>query len=296
VSDLTLENISKTYPGGLAAVAALDLHVEDGEFLVLVGPSGCGKTTTLRMIAGLEIATCGTIRIGGVTVNHLPPKDRDVAMVFQGHALYPHLSVFDNMAFGLRRRGCPKDEIARRVAWAAELLGLDGLLRRKPHTLSGGQRQRVALGRAVVRRPKLFLFDEPLSNLDAQLRTDTRAELKRLHQKLATTTVYVTHDQEEAMTLGQRIVVLRGGRIQQCGTPLEVYNAPANRFVAGFIGTPTMNFIDGRLQPDAAGQTWFESPCLRVPVEAGKGDRSNLCNAPSGPCRQIGPVPFSGPA
>ncbi len=288
MSDLTLENVGKTYPGGLAAVAAMDLHVRDGEFLVLVGPSGCGKTTTLRMIAGLEDATCGTIRIGPSVVNRLPPRDRDVAMVFQSHALYPHMTVLENMAFGLRRRGCPRDEIGRRVAWAAELLGLDGLLERRPHTLSGGQRQRVALGRAVVRRPKLFLFDEPLSNLDARLRTDTRAELKRLHRKLATTTVYVTHDQEEAMTLGQRIAVLRGGRIQQCGTPLEVYNAPANRFVAGFIGTPAMNFIDGRLQQDAAGQTWFESPCLRVPVEAGKGARSNLC--------ERGPVPLSGVA
>ena len=248
-------------------------------------------------------------------------------MVFQSHALYPHMTVRENMAFGLRRRGCPRDEIGRRVAWAAELLGLEGLLDRKPHTLSGGQRQRVALGRAVVRRPKLFLFDEPLSNLDARLRTDTRAELKRLHRKLATTTLYVTHDQEEAMTLAERIAVLRGGRIQQCGTPLEVYNAPANRFVAGFIGTPAMNFIDGRLQQDAAGQTWFESPCLRVPIGkslvrsiggvpagpvpasrsasgpttsncglagTGKGTGPICRHGPAGCCAQIGPVPFSG--
>ncbi len=299
VSDLTLENVGKVYPGGLAAVAAMDLHVRDGEFLVLVGPSGCGKSTTLRMIAGLEDASCGTIRIGGTVVNRLPPRDRDVAMVFQSHALYPHMSVRENMAFGLRRRGCPRDEIGRRVAWAAELLGLVGLLDRKPHTLSGGQRQRVALGRAVVRRPKLFLLDEPLSNLDARLRTDTRAELKRLHRKLATTTLYVTHNQEEAMTLADRIAVLRGGRIQQCGTPLEVYNAPANRFVAGFIGTPAMNFIDGRLQQDASGQTWFESPCLRVPVpeslvRAGKEDRHLLPEGPEGCCAQKVPVPFSG--
>ncbi len=294
MSDLRLENVGKTYPGGVAAVAAMDLHVRDGEFLVLVGPSGCGKSTTLRMIAGLEDPACGTIRIGGVAVNRLPPRLRDVAMVFQNYALFPHMTVRENMAFGLRRRRCPSGEIARQVAWAAELLGIEGLLDRRPHTLSGGQRQRVALGRAVVRRPKIFLFDEPLLNLDARLRTDTRAELKRLHRKLGITTLYVTHDQEEAMTLADRIAVLRGGRIQQCGAPLEVYHAPANRFVAGFIGTPPMNFIDGRLEQDAAGQTWFESPCLRVPVEAGKGDRSNLCAAPCGPCRQIGPVPFSG--
>ena len=187
-------------------------------------------------------------------------------MVFQNYALYPHLTVFDNLAFGLRRRKAPRGQIAERVAWAAELLALDGLLDRKPHALSGGQRQRVALGRAIVRRPAAFLFDEPLSNLDAQLRADTRAELKRLHRKLATTTIYVTHDQEEAMTLGDRIVVMRGGRMQQCGPPLEVYNRPANRFVAGFIGTPTMNFIAGQLHADAGGQRWFESPGLRVPV------------------------------
>jgi multiple sugar transport system ATP-binding protein len=331
VSDLRLENVGKTYPGGITAVAAMDLHVRDGEFLVLVGPSGCGKSTTLRMIAGLEDPACGTIRIGGVAVNRLPPRLRDVAMVFQSHALFPHMTVRENMAFGLRRRRCPNGEIARRVAWAAELLGLGGLLDRRPHTLSGGQRQRVALGRAVVRRPKIFLFDEPLSNLDARLRTDTRAELKRLHRKLGITTLYVTHDQEEAMTLADRIAVLRGGRIQQCGAPLEVYHAPANRFVAGFIGTPPMNFIDGRLERDAAGQTWFESPCLRIPVEAGrgattcgagvppagadvalgvrpdslqllpasgvgKGDRSNLPARPGGCCAQIGPVPFFRPS
>ena len=265
MAEVVLENLGKTYSGGVTAVADLNLTAGEGEFLVLVGPSGCGKSTTLRMIAGLEEPTRGTIRIGGRVVDGLAPKDRDVAMVFQNYALYPHLNVFDNLAFGLRRRKAPREEIAERVAWAAELLDLEGLLDRRPHALSGGQRQRVALGRAIVRRPKAFLFDEPLSNLDAQLRADTRAELKRLRGKLATTTIYVTHDQEEAMTLGDRIVVLRGGRMQQCGPPLEVYNRPANRFVAGFIGTPAMNFIVGRLQADAGGQLWFESPGLRVP-------------------------------
>jgi multiple sugar transport system ATP-binding protein len=266
MAEVALDNVSKTYPGGVTAVANLDLSVAEGEFLVLVGPSGCGKSTTLRMIAGLEDVTRGTISIGGRVVDRLPPKDRDVAMVFQNYALYPHLSVFDNMAFGLRRRKTPKAEIGRRVAWAAEMLGIEGLLRRKPHALSGGQRQRVALGRAIVRRPKVFLFDEPLSNLDARLRADTRAELKRLHRKLATTTIYVTHDQEEAMTLGERIVVMRGGRAEQCGPPLDVYSRPANRFVAGFIGTPAMNLIEGQLQEDAGGQLWFELPSVRIPL------------------------------
>ncbi|MCE5266833.1 MAG: ATP-binding cassette domain-containing protein, partial [Planctomycetaceae bacterium] len=266
MSDLTLHNLSKTYPGGVRAVEGMDLHIRDGELLVLVGPSGCGKSTTLRMIAGLEMPTSGTIRIGERTVNRLPPRDRDVAMVFQNQALYPHLTVYNNMAFGLRRRRCPRDEIARRVAWVARLLGLEGLLERKPHALSGGQRQRVALGRAVVRRPKVFLLDEPLSNLDAPLRARTRVELKRLHAELRTTTIYVTHDQEEAMTLGHRIAVVRDGRLQQCGTPSEIYDAPANRFVATFLGNPAMNFLDGRLREEA-GRKWFESASLRVPIE-----------------------------
>ena len=208
MAEVTLESVGKTFPGGVTAVADLDLTVGEGELLVLVGPSGCGKSTTLRMIAGLEDPTGGTIRIGGRVVNGLAPKERDVAMVFQNYALYPHLDVFENMAFGLRRRKAPRAEIAEHVAWAAQLLGLDGLLDRRPHALSGGQRQRVALGRAIVRRPAVFLFDEPLSNLDAQLRADTRAEIKRLHRTLAATTIYVTHDQEEAMTLGDRIVVM----------------------------------------------------------------------------------------
>ena len=267
MSNIQLENLGKTYPGGVRAVEGLDLTVADGEFLVLVGPSGCGKSTTLRMIAGLEQVSDGTIRIDDRVVNHTSPRDRDVAMVFQNYAMYPNRTVRGNMAFGLNRRGVAKAEIARRVAWATEMLGLQGLLDRKPHALSGGQRQRVALARALVRRPKLFLFDEPLSNLDAKLRADTRAELKRLHRQLGVTTIYVTHDQEEAMTLGDRIAVLRGGRLQQCGTPLDVYHSPANRFVAGFIGTPSMNFIEGRLCEDAAGQFWFESPSLRVPID-----------------------------
>jgi multiple sugar transport system ATP-binding protein len=262
-----LENLGKTFPGGARAVDGLDLSVADGEFLVLVGPSGSGKSTTLRMIAGLEQPSGGTIRIGDRMVNRVSPRDRDVAMVFQNYAMYPNKTVRDNMAFGLSRRGVARAEIARRVAWAAELLGLQGLLDRKPHALSGGQRQRVALARALVRRPKVFLFDEPLSNLDAKLRADTRAELKRLHRRLAVTTIYVTHDQEEAMTLGDRIAVLRGGRLQQCGTPLDVYHAPTNRFVAGFIGTPSMNFIEGRLAEDATGQLWFESPSIRMPID-----------------------------
>ena len=234
---------------------------------MLVGPSGCGKSTILRTIAGLEQPSHGTIRIGEQVVNHTSPRDRDVAMVFQNYAMYPNKTVRNNIAFGLSRRGVAKAEIVRRIAWAAELLGLQGLLDRKPHALSGGQRQRVALARALVRRPKVFLFDEPLSNLDAKLRADTRAELKRLHRQLAVTTIYVTHDQEEAMTLGDRIAVLRAGRLQQCGTPLDVYHAPANRFVAGFIGTPSMNFIEGRLSEDAADQLWFESPSVRVPID-----------------------------
>ena len=267
MSNIRLENLGKTYPGGLRAVDGLDLTVGDGEFLVLVGPSGCGKSTTLRMIAGLEQASDGTIRIGDQVVNDMSPRDRDVAMVFQNYAMYPGKTVRNNIAFGLSRRGVAKAEIARRVVWAAEMLGLQGLLDRKPHALSGGQRQRVAVARALVRRPKVFLFDEPLSNLDAKLRADTRAELKRLHRQLAVTTIYVTHDQEEAMTLGDRIAVLCGGRLQQCGAPLDVYHCPVNRFVAGFIGTPSMNFIEGELCEDAAGQVWLESPSVRVPID-----------------------------
>ena len=253
MSGLTLERLEKVYPDGFRAVHGLDLRIADGEFLVLVGPSGCGKSTTLRMIAGLEGITGGTLRIGERVVNGLAPKDRDIAMVFQSYALYPHMTVRENMAFGLTMRKRPAAEIEERVRWAADTLGLAGLLGRRPKALSGGQRQRVALGRAIVRQPQVFLLDEPLSNLDARLRLETRAELKRLHRKLGTTTVYVTHDQEEAMTLGDRVAVMNGGVLHQCATPMEVYRRPADRFVAGFLGTPPMNFVDVEVAPAADG-------------------------------------------
>src|SRR5687768_1079947 len=243
-----LEKVSKIYPGGVKAVDAIDLSIADQEFCVLVGPSGCGKSTTLRMVAGLEDISDGTIRIGERVVNHVAPKDRDIAMVFQNYALYPHMTVYKNMAFGLKLRRMPKPQIHQRVTEAARILEIEHLLDRKPRQLSGGQRQRVAVGRAIVREPAAFLFDEPLSNLDAKLRVTTRAELKRLHHRLKTTTVYVTHDQEEAMTLGDRIVVMRDGVIQQADPPLATYNHPVNRFVAGFIGMPPMNFFDGALK------------------------------------------------
>lgn len=248
MANVSLKSIVKSYETKTNVVDGIDLEIGDGEFVVLVGPSGCGKSTTLRMIAGLEDITAGTISIGDRVVNHIEPKNRDIAMVFQSYALYPHMTVYKNMAFGLQLRKTPKDQIDRRVRDAAAKLGITELLDRKPRALSGGQRQRVALGRAIVRDPVCFLFDEPLSNLDAKLRAETRAELKQLHQQLQTTSVYVTHDQEEAMTLGDRVVVMSGGKIQQSGTPLEVYNMPANRFVAGFIGMPAMNIIEGRIE------------------------------------------------
>ena len=247
MADVQLQALTKIYPGGVRAVDRIDLTIADREFVVLVGPSGCGKTTTLRMIAGLEEITSGTIQIGGRVVNGLAPKDRDVAMVFQNYALYPHMSVYQNMAFGLKLRRTPKEQVRQRVTEAARILDIEHLLKRKPRQLSGGQRQRVAVGRAIVREPAAFLFDEPLSNLDAKLRVTTRAELKRLHQRLKTTTIYVTHDQEEAMTLGDRIVVMHEGNIQQADTPLQTYHWPRNRFVAGFIGMPPMNFFDGTI-------------------------------------------------
>jgi multiple sugar transport system ATP-binding protein len=259
MAEVVLANVNKSFPnnnGVVAAVSDVSLSIADGEFVVLVGPSGCGKTTTLRMIAGLEEITSGTISIGGRVVNDVHPRDRDIAMVFQNYALYPHMTVRKNMAFALKMRKVPKADIERRVSETARILGLQDLLDRKPRELSGGQRQRVAVGRAIVREPKAFLFDEPLSNLDAKLRVTTRAELKALHQRLKTTTVYVTHDQEEAMTLGDRIVVMSGGRIQQEGPPLDVYRRPANHFVASFIGTPPMNFVSGRLA-DTGGRLSF---------------------------------------
>src|SRR5688572_15172797 len=244
-------------------VKDVDLHIRDKEFVVFVGPSGCGKTTTLRMIAGLEAITSGDILIGNTVVNQVPPMDRDIAMVFQNYALYPHMSVASNMAFGLKMRKFPKADIEQRINRAAEILGIGELLHRKPRQLSGGQRQRVALGRAIVRDPKVFLFDEPLSNLDAKLRVQMRVELKKLHERLAVTSIYVTHDQVEAMTLGDRVVVMKDGWVQQVGEPLELYNTPANRFVAGFIGSPAMNFIDATLT-EVNGAVVAEAPGLRL--------------------------------
>ncbi len=275
MGSVRFDNISKVYPGGHVGVDNLSLDIADGEFVVLVGPSGCGKSTTLRLLAGLEEATAGTIRIADRVVNDVHPKDRDIAMVFQNYALYPHMSVRKNMSFALRLRKTPKDEIERRVSTAAKLLGIEELLDRKPRQLSGGQRQRVAVGRAIVREPAAFLFDEPLSNLDAKLRVSMRAELKALHQRLHTTTVYVTHDQEEAMTLADRVVVMHAGVVRQVGPPLELYRKPVDRFVASFIGTPPMNFIEGRLERDAAGVAFVESADhgIRIPILPAHSDR-----------------------
>ena len=263
MAQVVLESVAKRYPGGVDAVKGVDLHIRDGELMVLVGPSGCGKSTTLRMIAGLEDITGGELRIGERRVNEVAPRDRDIAMVFQSYALYPHMSVFENMAFGLRLRKMPKAEIRQRVDAAARTLGIEDLLARKPKALSGGQRQRVAMGRAMVRDPAVFLFDEPLSNLDAKLRVQMRVEIARLHRQLGTTMVYVTHDQIEAMTLADRIAVMSDGILQQVGAPMEVYHRPANRFVAGFIGSPAMNFVPGRLDADGS----FEAPGLRLQLE-----------------------------
>ncbi len=247
MSNVRLNNVRKVYDNGFEAVRSATFDIEDGEFVVLVGPSGCGKSTTLRMVAGLESVTDGDIYIGDRRVNDVPPKDRDIAMVFQNYALYPHMSVFDNMAFGLKLRKFPKKEIEQRVKSAAETLGISEILDRKPKQLSGGQRQRVAVGRAIVRRPQVFLFDEPLSNLDAKLRVQMRTEISKLHRTLGATMVYVTHDQVEAMTMGDRIVVLKDGDIQQIDSPLNLYNRPTNQFVAGFIGSPAMNFLEGSI-------------------------------------------------
>ena len=252
MATVTFDNVNKIF-GDFPAVKDLNLEIGDGEFMVLVGPSGCGKTTSLRMIAGLEEISSGELRIGDRVVNDVPPKDRDIAMVFQSYALYPHMSVRENLAFGLKLRKVPKPEIERRVKEAAETIQLDKLLDRKPKELSGGQRQRVALGRAIVREPAVFLMDEPLSNLDAKLRVQTRAEIARLHQRLKTTIVYVTHDQVEAMTMGSRIAVMNEGILQQVGTPQTLYDTPLNRFVAGFIGSPAMNFIEVKLDGSGHG-------------------------------------------
>jgi multiple sugar transport system ATP-binding protein len=267
MATVSFERVRKDF-GGVTVVHDFDLEVADGELVVLVGGSGSGKSTTLRMLAGLEEVTSGVIRIGDRDVTRLAPRDRDVAMVFQDYALYPHLTVGDNISLGLRIRKMPPAEIARRVAWAAEVLGLGELLARKPKQLSGGQRQRVAMGRAMVREPAVFLFDEPLSNLDAQLRGQMRGQIARLQRRLGTTTLYVTHDQVEAMTLADRLVILDGGRVQQIGAPLAVYQRPVNRFVAGFIGTPPMNFVEGPLG-GVRGASWGIRPEDVVVVPAG---------------------------
>lgn len=258
MAEVILKNVSKIYDDKTKAVDNVNIEIRDKEFVVLVGPSGCGKTTTLRMIAGLEEISEGEILIDGKIINNLPPKDRDIAMVFQNYALYPHMTVYENIAFGLKLRKLENDEIKKRVINAAKVLGLENHLERKPKALSGGQRQRVAVGRAIVRNPKVFLFDEPLSNLDAKLRVQMRTEISRLHKELGVTMIYVTHDQVEAMTMGDRIVVMKDGRVQQIDTPINLYNKPANKFVAGFIGSPSMNFIKGEILP-SGNELFFES-------------------------------------
>jgi len=265
MAEVKLENVYKVYAGDVTAVKDFSLDIRDGEFLVLVGPSGCGKSTTLRMVAGLEEISKGTIKIGERVVNDVPPKDRDIAMVFQNYALYPHMTVYNNMAFGLKLRKFKKAEIDKRVRKAAKTLGLEEYLERRPKALSGGQRQRVAMGRAIVREPAVFLFDEPLSNLDAKMRVEMRKEILRLHKSLATTMIYVTHDQVEAMTLGDRICVMNGGIIEQVGEPTDVFDNPASLFVARFIGTPPMNLFEGKLI-DAGGRLTFSGGALQAPI------------------------------
>ncbi len=264
MASLSLQHIYKRYEGGVTAVSDFCVDIEDKEFIVLVGPSGCGKSTTLRMVAGLEEISDGELYIGDKLMNDVPPKDRDIAMVFQNYALYPHMTVFDNMAFGLKLRKVKKEEISKRVNEAAKILDISHLLDRKPKALSGGQRQRVALGRAIVREPKVFLMDEPLSNLDAKLRVQMRTEISKLHQRLQTTFIYVTHDQTEAMTMGTRIVVMKDGFIQQIDSPIGLYNSPANMFVAGFIGSPQMNFTDCVVGADGSTLT-FDGNTIKVP-------------------------------
>jgi multiple sugar transport system ATP-binding protein len=270
MAEVVLKNVTKVFQGNVVAVDSASIEVEDREFVVLVGPSGCGKSTFLRMIAGLEDATSGEIYIDGRLVNDVAPKDRDIAMVFQNYALYPHMSVFENMAFGLKLRKYPKAEIEERVREAAQILGIEQLLDRKPKALSGGQRQRVAVGRAIVRKPKVFLFDEPLSNLDAKLRVQMRTEISKLHSRLQATMIYVTHDQIEAMTMGDRIVVLKDGLIQQVAGPMTLYDSPVNKFVAGFIGSPAMNFIEGKVLSD--GGLYLDEGTFKagVPDRAGE--------------------------
>ena len=269
MASLSLEHICKTYPNGFKAVKDFNLEIEDKEFIIFVGPSGCGKSTTLRMIAGLEDITSGTLKIDGKVMNDVEPKDRDIAMVFQNYALYPHMTVYDNMAFGLKLRKVPKDQIDKMVKEAARILDLEKLLDRKPKALSGGQRQRVAMGRAIVRNPKVFLMDEPLSNLDAKLRVQMRTEIAKLHQRLGTTIIYVTHDQTEAMTLGTRIVVMKDGVVQQVDTPQHLYDSPCNLFVAGFMGSPQMNFLDVTVKVQGS-QAFLTLDGKDIPLNAAK--------------------------
>src|SRR2546430_2959895 len=270
MASVTLSAVRKSF-GSTEVVHGVDIGVEDGEFCVLVGPSGCGKSTLLRMIAGLEEISSGRIAIGERVVNDVAPKERDIAMVFQNYALYPHMSVYDNIAFSLKLAGVAADELRRRVDDAAEILGLRDYFERFPRQLSGGQRQRVAMGRAIVRKPQVFLFDEPLSNLDAKLRVSMRTEIKALHQRLKTTSVYVTHDQIEAMTMADKIVVMNAGRVEQIGSPLELYDNPSNRFVAGFIGSPAMNFLTGRLARNGAGLAGSVGDGVRLPIPVRSG-------------------------
>ena len=283
MAEVILKKVEKQYPNGFKAVHGIDLHIKDGEFMVFVGPSGCAKSTTLRMIAGLEDITGGEVYIGDKLVNDLPPKDRGIAMVFQNYALYPHMTVYDNMAFGLKMAKVPKDEIDKRVREAAEKLEITQLLDRKPKEMSGGQRQRVAVGRAIVRKPDVFLFDEPLSNLDAKLRVSMRVKITQLHKQLKAegqnaTMIYVTHDQVEAMTMGDRICVLNYGRIMQVDTPLNLYHKPANKFVAGFIGSPAMNFVDGVIEENEDGIIFIfgNSKHLVLPKEMGEKAKSHI--------------------
>lgn len=277
MAEVILRNISKVYEGGQKAVNNVNLEVKDKEFVVLVGPSGCGKSTTLRMIAGLEEISSGELYIDGKMVNSISPKDRDIAMVFQNYALYPHMTVFDNIAFGLKIRKYSRAEISERVNEAARILDIEKLLSRKPKALSGGQRQRVAVGRAIVRRPKVFLFDEPLSNLDAKLRVQMRTEISKLHSTLGATMIYVTHDQTEAMTMGDRIVVMKDGFVQQTDTPLNLYNTPVNKFVAGFIGSPSMNFIEGTVTENNGLSFKDQEGNFSIPVPANKRDKLKGC-------------------
>jgi len=284
MAKVVIENLVKAYADkngpGVTVVHGINLEVREREFMVLVGPSGCGKSTTLRMIAGLEEITSGQVLIDGRVVNELPPKDRDIAMVFQNYALYPHMSVYENMAFGLKLRKLPKTEIDARVREAAGMLGLENYLDRRPKALSGGQRQRVAVGRAIVRKPKVFLFDEPLSNLDAKMRVSTRAEISKLHDRLGVTMLYVTHDQVEAMTMGDRICVMKDGRIMQVAEPMELYNHPANLFVAGFIGSPPMNFLHGTVQRSGDGLAFVENNPSGQPIKIVLNEKLSTKAAP----------------